>query len=109
MTDGMRARRIFLLAFFAYVFLDLGCPMIPGAFSFDAADSVDAVSAYRLRPAALPRIVVAPPSTARTDLLGNAPRLVGVSPLSREPVDWRPHAGRDRTSPSKPLPSLDDD
>ena len=108
MMGGMRARRLLLLSFF-YVVFDLGCPMIPGAFSFDPAESVDAVSAYRLRPAAAARIVMLPPSMPEPLLLADPVRRAAVSPRTRQSVDWRPHAAEERATPSVARPSLDDD
>lgn len=105
----MRARQLLLLSFFFYVVLDLGCPMIPGAFSFDPAESVDAVSAYRLRPAAVARIVMVPPSMPEPLLLADAVRRAAVSPRTRQSVDWRPHAGEECVTTPVARPSLDDD
>ena len=108
MSAGMRAQRALMLAFFAYVVLDLACPLVPGAFSFDPDESVDAVSAYRLRPPAVPR-VVAPtfavaPVRVFVDVATHA-----AAPSRPSPVGWRSHAGRDRTAASDPLPSAEDD
>ncbi len=109
MTVAMRLRRLFLLAFFAYVMLDLGCPLVPGAFSFDPADSVDAVSAYRIRPPAGPRDAVVPSAVALAPLpapaAGQAPEALAVLAL----VGWRPHAGRDHSLAADPRPSAEDD
>ena len=109
MTPGMPIRRLLLVVFFAYVVLDLGCPMVPGAFSFDPAESVDAVGAYRVRPAALPRIATVPASAMSIRPLAET---VAPSPDSRAVpslVVWRPHAGRDRAVGSGPRPSTEDD
>jgi hypothetical protein len=103
----MRLRRLFLLAFLAYVVLDLCCPLVPGAFSFDPAGSVDAVSAYRGRPPALlrtalaaPPIAVAPlPALAQTAEPADVPRVAG----------WCPHAARSETLAADPRPSAEDD
>jgi hypothetical protein len=109
MTIAMRARRLVLLAFFAYVVVDLGCPLVPGAFSFDPDDSVDAVSAYRIRPPAGPRVALVPSAGAialpPAPDAAHAPEAPAVVSL----VGWRPHAGRDRTTGMAPRPSPDDD
>ena len=109
MTDGMRARHILLLAFFAYVVLDLGCPMIPGAFSFDPAQSVDAVSAYRARPEALPRVMSVPSSTPAVRLLAETSVPAGEDRAVPSPAAWRPHAGRDHAVAPDPRLSTEDD
>ena len=108
MTGGM-ARRLLLLAVFAYVVLDLGCPMVPGAFSFDPADSVDAVSAYRARPALVPRVVAVPSSRTVVLLPAESATHVAHARVVVSPAGWRPHAGRDRAVAADPRPSLDDD
>jgi hypothetical protein len=105
----MRAKRALLLAFFAYVVLDLACPLVPGAFSFDPDESVDAVSAHRLRPPAVPRVVAptfaAAPVRVFVDVATHA-----AAPSSRlSPVGWQSHAGPDRTAASDPVPSVEDD
>ena len=105
----MQVRRLVLLAFFAYAALDLGCPLVPGAFSFDPAESVDAVSAYRARPPALPRVAAAPPAMTAVRLLvdpvAHAPNALVVPSL----VGWRPHADRDHALASDPRPRIEDD
>jgi hypothetical protein len=104
----MRVRALLIGAFLAYVALDLGCPLVPGAFSFDPASSVDAASSYRARPLALP-VSVAPPSFVLTVGAGRGgdakAETVGV-PL---PVAWRPHAIRDHVTASEPPRPVDDD
>ena len=107
----MQVRRLVLLAFFAYVALDLGCPLVPGAFSFDPAESVDAVSAYRARPPALPRVAAA--TSAMSTMMAVRPF---VGPVAHTPnvlvvlsfVGWRPHAGRDHAL-ADPRPRIEDD
>lgn len=101
--------RLLLFSFFVYVVLDLGCPMIPGAFSFDPDASVEAVSAYRLRPATSARIVVFPATTPAVPLPTDPVRRVGISQVIRSTVDWRPHAAHDRARPSDPRPPVDHD
>lgn len=105
----MRARRCLLLALFAYVLLDLGCPFVPGAFSFDPDESVDAVGVYRARPTAAPRVATVPFITATLVPLAHAdhgrPGLTAAVP----PAGWRPHTARERLGAPEPLPSTDDD
>ena len=105
----MQMGRLVLLAFFAYVAVDLGCPLVPGAFSFDPAESVDAVSAYRARPPALPRVAAAPPVMMAVRLLVDRVAQVPNAPVVLSLVDWRPHAGRDHALASDPSPRLEDD
>jgi hypothetical protein len=109
MTLAMRLRRLVLLACFAYVVVDLGCPLVPGAFSFDPDDSVDAVSAYRIRPPAAPRVALVPSAVAIA--LPPAPGAAHEpdAPAAVPLVGWRPHAGRDRTPGADPRPAPDDD
>jgi hypothetical protein len=103
-----RVRALLIVAFLAYVAVDLGCPLIPGAFSFDPASSVDAASPYRARPLALP-VSVAPPSFLLTVPAGRGvdakAETAGVPP----PVAWRPHAIRDHVAAPDPSRSFDDD
>ena len=109
MTAGMRLRRLLLLAFFAYVALDLGCPMVPGAFSFDPADSVDAVSAYRARSPVFPRVFALASSIENVGVpLDTAGDGADVRPAGLSPVGWRPHAVRDQATPPGPHTSADD-
>jgi hypothetical protein len=109
MTRLMPMRRCLLLAFFGYVILDLGCPLVHGAFSFDPAQSVDAVSAYRARPSALARVAPAsPPMTADPVRVEMASPTAAAS-ASQAPVVWRPHAGPDDRHASDARPSVDDD
>lgn len=105
----MPARRLLLLAFFIYVAADLGCPLIPGAFAFDPAESVDAVSAYRVRPPALPRIAPVPAAMTSTPLCAETPAYVTEASTLLGPVRWRSRAGRDHACASDPRPPVDDD
>ena len=104
MTSAMRVRRLFLLAFFAYVVLDLGCPHVPGAFTFDPADSVEAVSAHRMRPPAFPRVTLTPVIATPTP----EPRHVATALTMPSPVRWCPRADRDHVVASDPRPSTED-
>lgn len=105
----MQVRRLVLLAFFAYVALDLGCPLVPGALSFDPAESVDAVSAYRARPPALPRVTAAPPALTAVRLLVHPVPHAANALVVPSFVGWRPHAGRDHTLASDPRRPIEDD
>jgi hypothetical protein len=109
MKAGMPARRFLLVAVFAYVLLDLGCPSVPGAFSFDPADSVDAVSAYRARPPALPRVASVPFATTSVRVFEETAMHAAGSPSAPSPVGWRPHAIRDHAAAPDPRPSVEDD
>jgi hypothetical protein len=109
MTALMGVRRLLLLAFFAYVVMDLGCPLVPGAFSFDVADSVEAVSAHRMRAPAVPRVVSMPVrAPLMPPLAQDLPHASDVRPL-RSPIAWQPHAGFDHIPAAEPRPSLEDD
>ena len=69
----MIVRRLVLVVLVAYVALDLGCPLVPGAFSFDPEDSVESAGGKRARqsspqPAVVPdapRAYAAPPGPIR--------------------------------------------
>jgi hypothetical protein len=103
----MRARTLLVAAFLAYVALDLGCPMIAGAFSFDPAASVDAVSVYRARPPAPPRVVSLPATTMLPSPAEPAAHAADTHGAPTPP-GWRPHAVRDRHAAPDPRPSADD-
>jgi hypothetical protein len=105
----MWARRCLLLAFFAYVVLDLSCPFVPGAFTFDPADSVDAVSAYRARPASLPRVASVPSTTVALPFVPGTERAVVGAVSALSPVGWRPHAVRERAGTADHVTAADDD
>ena len=109
MTLAMRLRRLLLLAFVAYVVLDLGCPLVPGAFSFDPEESVDAVSAYRSRPPAVPRVAVVVSGAAFAPPLPVPARQASEAPATLSLVGWRPHADRDHTLAADPRPTAEDD
>ena len=104
MTAGMRARRCLLLVFLAYILLDLGSPFVPGAFTFDPADSVDAVSAARARLAALPRIAPAWFTAMPMPPLPTPVVHTFDGPAPAHPT-WRPPT----IATADPRPSLDDD
>ena len=108
MTGGMRTRRILLVAF-AYVVLDLASPMIPGAFSFDPAESVDVVTAVRARPAALSQVGVVPSSPASPCLIAGTIAATTDGSARSPRVPRRSHTGQERSAPSDPGPSPDDD
>jgi hypothetical protein len=105
----MTLRRLFLLLFFAYVGLDLGSPMVPGAFSFDPDDSVDAVAGDRARPASLPRVASVPASVALIRPLVETAAPVSAARAVPLLVAWRPHASLDRAAGPQPRASAEDD
>ena len=107
MTRAMRVPRLFLFAFIVYVVLDLGCPLVPGAFSFDPDDSVDAVSACRARPCPLPRLASMPAVVMAVP--GPAPHALRGGDVAPSLVMWRPHAGRDQRLAAEPRPPIEDD
>jgi hypothetical protein len=109
MIAGMGLSRLLLLAVFAYVVLDLGCPSIPGAFSFDPADSVDAVSAYRIRPPASPRVVHVAVVTTTVRLSADTGRDVAAHRGEPPAIGWRRHAVGNRAGAADPRPAVDDD
>ena len=109
MTVAMRVRRFLLLAFLAYVMLDLGCPLVQGAFSFDPADSVDAVSAYRIRPSAAARVAPVPSAAAFAQPRVPSAALAPETPAVLSLVSWRPHADRDQPLSADPRPTAEDD
>lgn len=109
MTRQVRMRRFFLLALFGYVVLDLACPLVPGAFSFDPAQSVDAVSGYRERPAALARVAAVPPAMTAESVPAETSSHVVAAPAAPPAAVWTPHAGPDDVRASDALPSVDDD
>lgn len=104
----MQARALLLTVFLAYVALDLGCPLVPGAFSFDPAASVDGVTVYRTRPpalpgpASLPAALSVPPPTHVVESASEA-HVVSV------PVGWRPHAVRPQVATPDSRRATDDD
>ncbi|MBM3221685.1 MAG: hypothetical protein FJZ38_23940 [Candidatus Rokubacteria bacterium] len=105
----MRLSRLLVFVLVAYVGADLGSPLVPGAFTFDPADSVEAAGGYPARPFVVPR-VVSPPAA----ILPLRPAAEGVAHPVRVPdpssaVPWRPHAGRDHPGARDPRPALDDD
>ena len=105
----MPLARLLLLALFAYVVLDLCCPLVPGAVTFDPDESVEAVNAYRLRPAPSERMT-SPRELAITRL-----RVANPTPLvvrvSRSPVvsmRWRLRTGHDHPQPAHPSVAIDE-
>jgi hypothetical protein len=109
MTGAMRVRRLLLLMFFVYVVVDLGCAFVPGAFAFEAEDSVEAVSAYRIRTPAMPRLVSVPATATLAPLPPRTEPYVGDVQTVPSPVGWQPHAASARTAAPDPRPSAEDD
>jgi hypothetical protein len=103
------ARRAILIALFAYVLLDLGCPLLPGAFSFDPAESVDAVTALRVRPPALPRLASPLPTVTSTPLLTQTAAHAAEAPTIGPPAERRRDARRDQRRASDSRSSIEDD
>jgi hypothetical protein len=102
-------RRAFLIVFFAYLLLDLGCPLVPGAFSFDPAESVEAVNACRVRPAGLPRVASLPPPVSSmlspTETAARSGEEAAIGPS----VPRRRHPGRDQLHATDLRPPTEDD
>ena len=91
-----------LCALLLYVTLDLSLPAMPGAFVFEAGDSVESVQASRSRhPAAI--LVLPAPAAARLPLVEPVPRVVQpVAATSRphRPVKRPPRAAIEPAPPS---------
>jgi hypothetical protein len=103
------ARQAILIAFFAYVLLDLGCPLLPGAFSFDPDESVEAVSAARTRAVGVARIAsLTPPVTSTSRLTATDTQAAKTAAIGR-PAAWRSDARRDTHYRSDSRSSIDDD
>ena len=102
----MKGPRPLLLALLLYVTLDLSVPAIPGAFVFDAADSVESTQIHRLRGVAEVAVL---PSPAREAFLAPEPRVDRRDrPVPRHPVALGhpgarrlPRATLDPASPSE--------
>lgn len=96
----MRLRSALLVFLVAYVVLDLCSPLVPGAFSFDPGESVDAVNACRIRPAALDRVVTvasdvtAVPVVVEVPARRPAPLTAGSLVTARRPHAIPAHAAR---------------
>lgn len=96
----MKLRPVFLLAILIYLTLDLSLAMMPGAFQFDLADSVETVQANRARP--VEKVVVLPTVPGAGLALPVAPLDVvdgRVWTRPREGLDplvtaWTPRAAR---------------
>jgi hypothetical protein len=103
------ARRAILIAFFAYVLLDLACPLLPGAFSFNPAQSVEAVSADRIRPVGVARIASLIPPVTWTSRLTAMATQAAKPPAIGPPAAWRSDARRDQHRRSDSRPPIEDD
>jgi len=98
----MPLRNALLAALISYVVLDLCSPLIPGAFSFDPAESVDAVGAFRARPGPV-RVVAVPPDLVAVAAVPVPPsRPSDSSPVVSRLTGWRPHAMGRHTATSRP-------
>jgi hypothetical protein len=99
MSVGMRLRGAPLVFLVAYVVLDLCSPLVPGAFSFDPGESVDAVSACRIRAATLGRVVTVAADVTMVPVVAEAPPRRRASPTARSLVTvWCPHAMPDASA-----------
>lgn len=59
-TSGVTGRRLFVLVILLYVTSDLSVAAMPGAFVFDASDSVESLQKTRVRPVTDVRLDSAP-------------------------------------------------
>lgn len=102
----MQRRRFLLAALLIYVGLDLALPAMPGAFVFDAGDSVESLDVGRARLSA--RLVTLPTPPGSTPL----PRLCRESPPAwRVPVAAgvaHPAIHRPRRAAGEPPPRAED-
>ena len=94
------------MAILVYVALDLSLPMMPGAFEFEPADSVESIGGGRLTA----RVVVLAIPTAgssqivsrlRSDLRHRLPPRSEVAPLGRPPGHRPPRVIGDPSPPSE--------
>lgn len=96
-----------LLAVLVYVTLDLSLPSMPGAFVFEAADSVESAQTHRWRVSG----DVAPLAPPRPDPLATLPQTddgnVPKSPAPVRPTSNDVVRGRPRAALTAPLPSED--
>ena len=84
--------RGFVLVILLYVALDLSVAAMPGAFVFDASDSIESIQTARLRPIADSTLACAAPSATgarivRTEVT-QRPLLRPLSALRIHPGDW---------------------
>lgn len=94
------------MAILVYVALDLSLPMMPGAFEFEPADSVESIGGGRLTarvvvlaiPAAGSSQIV---SRLRSDLRHRLPPRSEVAPLGRPPGHRPPRVIGDPSQPSE--------
>lgn len=100
----MSTRPLLLLAFLVYVAVDLGCPFVPGAFSFDPQQCVDGVSRHRDRGEP---VVVAPVAPAAV-VIRTVPRRPHVSRADGRDRRRPFHHARDHAAAFVDAPSVDD-
>ena len=105
----MQARQFLLLAFFAYILLDLGSPFVPGAFTFDPADSPDAASAIRARSTVAPRIAPPPFAVAAARPAIEMPSRTTERRAPFASVGWQAHIGYEPPRAADPRPAAEDD
>jgi len=101
----MRARRLILLLSL-YVTLDLTNPFMPGAFNFDADNSIDAVRLHLETFRSRLVVVVTPPSIAEAEL--KCPVVARPSAEAPAVRDWSVSLRQRQSSSSEPPPSLED-
>ena len=95
----VKGRQALLLAILVYVTLDLSLSMMPGAFQFDPAESVESIQSSRARTAA-PRVVVLPSVPGATIVSPRSPADIKDRPVPIRRVDRRPHIVMTWSSPS---------
>lgn len=105
----MPLTRLLLLAFFGYVLLDLCCPLVPGAVSFDPDESVEAVNAYRVRPTPSVRVANPPGIVIERVVSSPVPLAARVSRVPAVSFMERRLHGRHRRPPmTRRSASIDD-
>ena len=104
----VKRRPVFLLAILIYVTLDLSLAMMPGAFQFEPADSVETIQIGRARVAARVAVLPAVPgnalvwSQAPAEVKDRWARTGQVERRGRLLMIWSSRASRD------PVPASED-
>jgi hypothetical protein len=105
-TTRVNARRGFILVILVYVALDLSVAAMPGAFVFDAGETVESVQTARLRSAADPVLQWAAPAEAGPAIVRT---VLTPRPLPR-PLPARPiHSGDCSRRKAPEPPGLSED
>jgi hypothetical protein len=102
-----RRWRWLVLLLFAYVALDLASPQMPGAFSFELTDSVEALRGDRLRDDAPAPDVPGLGPPLRVDPRPPSPGTTRPLAAAARPARWLRPAVRPR-APDSPPPSEED-